>query len=458
MAVSAVKSLPRTKFEWTVGLSVACIAVAVALASLFWGRAIPAAIAIAAGGVFIAMLRYLEIASFLTGVVLVANLGAFIPGSTTGFFAAVLLILLVRKAMSFDTNWRIGAIVLASCLFITYYQVTGLWVDQTTFYSWKLVERVILAIIVVSELVSTPRHYITLFVGCAVGMTFTSISAMRTATEFYMSGVADQIAGQVNSIESSRFFGHWPDPNIMAMTLTTFLGGVFALWRSRVHIMIRTVALIAVVTSVAAVIISLSRAGLLTCLTILLLMTAVERRRLTILAVVSSILVIMLTFLPIDLYGRVSSLLSGTDASGSERLALSMSGWKFFWSNPIFGAGMGSFENSVVYLLPHLPHGVFAHNTLVDIAVDGGLVAVALMVGCLFFAFKGLTWNDWRPDPNDTFAMLNVGLRSGLIATIVSMLTMSSVTYVPFWVYFIVCAMFAVTCRRNGIVTAVATA
>jgi len=338
---------------------------------------------------------------------------------------------------------------LAVALFVSYYQATGLWAQQTFFYSWNLVVRVLIATLVMSDLISSERHYVALFVGCAIGMTFTSVSAIRTAAEFYTSGVADQIAGQVTSIESSRFFGHWPDPNIMAMTLTTYLGGVFGLWRSRINLYLRAIMLIAVVTSVAAVILSLSRAGLLTCLTVVVLMIAVERKRFAIFAVLGLVLAVILTLVPVDLFGRVASLLSGNDQSGTERLALSLSGWRFFWSNPILGAGMGSFENSIIYVLPHLPHGFFAHNTLVDIAVDGGLVAVVLMFSCYFFAFKGLSWNDWRPDPSDTTAMLNAGLRSGLIAMIISALTMSTVTYVPFWIYLTLCAMFTLSTRRS---------
>ncbi len=449
MAVSSVNVSSSRISEWAIGLLFGGLAIALLLVWLFWGRAIQLAILLAAAGSLVAMLRYPEISSFLTGLILVANLGAFIPGSTSGFFALALFVLIVRKLVSSVVHWRFGAIVLAASLFIAYYQASVLWADETYFYNWNPILRVPIAVLVVSDLVASRRHYLALFFGCAVGMTFTSISAMRTAVEFYTSGVADEIAGQVNSIETSRFFGHWPDPNIMSMTLTTFLGGVFGLWRSRINVYLRTLMFVAVVTSVAAVVISLSRAGLLTCIIVLLMMTAVERKRFTILAVFGCILAVLLTIVPADLFGRAASLFSGNDASGNERFALSLSGWRFFWSNPIFGGGIGSYENSVLYVIQHLPHGVFAHNTLVDIAVDGGLVGVALMAGAFFFAFKGLSWSDWRPDPYDPIAMLNAGLRSGLIATIFSMLTMSSAAYVPFWVYLVLCAMFALSCRQE---------
>jgi len=436
----------------------ACTSVLMIVAWLYWGRTAQLAIALAAAGGAVAMLRYLEIAAFVAGFFCVANLGAFLPGSTSAFFAGVFLIITIRKLIKGDMGWRYGAILLPASLFVAYFQISGLWADQDYFYDWDLLIRVLPVVFVMVELANSRRQFLVFFVGCAVGMTFSSVSAIRTATDFYASGVADQIAGTVTNIESSRFFGHWPDPNIMSMTLTTYLGGVIALWRSRLGIVVRAISLVAVVTTIAAVLMSLSRSGVLTCGIVILMMLAVERRRLVLFAIVSMVLIVLMATLPVDLFGRFAKIASGMDNSSSERFSLLIHGWSFFWNNPIFGSGIGGFENGILYKLSYLPHGFFSHNTLVDIAVDGGLVAVTLFVFCLIPVFNGLSWSNWRPDPNDSTDMLNAGLRSGLVATIFSMLTMSSVAYVPFWVYFTLCAMFAVTCRRSGVVTAVAAA
>ncbi|MBL0060457.1 MAG: hypothetical protein IPP40_02940 [bacterium] len=103
MAVSAVKSQSFTTLEWAAGLAVAGVSLAAILAWLFWGDLhLQSRLSIGAVGGIIAMVRYLEIASFLMGFLLVANLGAFIPGSTSGFFAGVFLILLIRKQFAPD--------------------------------------------------------------------------------------------------------------------------------------------------------------------------------------------------------------------------------------------------------------------------------------------------------------------------------------------------------------------
>lgn len=440
----------NSKTEWVIGLIVGGAAIIMLLAWFMWGRTFQLALAMLAAGSAIIMLRYLAISAVIAGFIVVAGFGYYLPGSTSAFFGGVLLILIIRKLIARDLGWRLGTFMIAAGTYIIYYQSTAIWVDQSNYLHWHLILRVLPAIVVISELIDTPKKYILFFIGCAIGMTFTSVSAIRTAAEFYASGVADQLAGTVQSIESSRFFGHWPDPNIMSMTLTAFLGGVIGLWRSQISAPIRLLMLVATITTIAAVLLSLSRAGLISCTIVVLLMLAVERKRFVLFAVVSAVVAILLLVLPIDIFGRVQSMLAGTDASSGERLALATSGWRIFWSNPIFGAGMGGFENEVLFILPYLTHGVFAHNTLVDLAVDGGIVAVILFVIAFIAASKGLNWREWKIDPADPTAKINAGLRAGLTGSIVSILTMSSAAYVPFWVLFTLCAMYAASIKHDN--------
>lgn len=433
----------NSKTEWVLGLVIGGVAVVMIMAWLLWGRAFQLSLALLAAGIALMMLRYLAISAVGAGFIVVAGFGYYVPGSTSAFFGGVLLILITRKLIARDLSWRLGSFMIAAGSYVIYYQSTAIWVDQLNFLHWHLILRVIPAIVVISELIDTPKKYVLFFIGCALGMTFTSVSAISTAAEFYTSGVADQLAGTVQSIESSRFFGHWPDPNIMSMTLTAFLGGVIGLWRSQVSAPIRILMLLATITTIAAVLLSLSRAGLISCAVVVLMMLWVERKRFSLFAVVAAVVLILFFILPIDIFGRIQSVFAGTDASSSERLQLAISGWKFFWHNPVFGAGMGSFENEILFVLPYLTHGVFAHNTIVDLAVDGGMIAVLLYATSYVMASKGLSWRDWSIDPADTTAKINAGLRAGLCGSIVSMLTMSSAAYVPFWILFTLCAMFA---------------
>jgi len=425
-----------------VGFAVAALSVAAILAWLFWGRALQLAVVMCAAGAALAYFRYLDIAAALLGFLLLSNLSYFLPGSTSMFFAGTFVVLVLRKLLQGDVTWRLSAFFLSVVIFAAYYQITGFWVDQTQFYNWGLIIRVIPAVLVMSELMDSSERYVALFIGAAIGIIFTSVTTVQSAVEFYTSGVADQIANSVNSIESTRFYGHWPNPNIMSMTITAFLGGVIALWRSKLNTAIRYLMLVATVTGLTAILISLSRTGLIACVFIVGMMLAIERRKLALSLAVTVVVAVLLAVLPVDLFGRIAVFFDGRDSSSSERIGLLLGAWKLFWNNPILGAGMGGFENDILFILTYLPVGFFAHNTFVDVAVDGGIVGALLFVLTLTFASRGLSWRDWKVDPSDTMAMINAGLRASFVATILSLATMTAHTFVPFWVLFTLCAGF----------------
>lgn len=439
------------RLNWKAGLYVGLIAVAAILAWLYWGRALQFAVAMSAAAFGLYYLRYLEIPIVLLGFLMTSNIANYVPGSTSAFMILTLVVLILRKSLVGDLNWRLGPLVVVALIFIGYFQTTGLWAEQTTNYGWSLLYRVIPVLILVGELMSSPRHHLWFFIGIAFGMLFTSVSTIKTAFEFYTMGVADAIAGSVSSIETTRFYGHWPDPNIMSMTLTAFLGGIVAYWRSNQHYLIRALMMGTFVITVAAILMSLSRAGLVGIVIVVAMMIAGERRRWMLVSVVAVITMLLLTVLPVDLFGRVGSLLTGADKSSSERMSLLIAGWHMFWDNPFFGGGLGHFENNIVYFVTYLRNSMFAHNTIVDLAVDGGIVAVLLFVACLAIAVKGLDWKVWKNDKSDSVSMLNAGLRAGLVASFFSMLTVTATSFVPFWVLMTICASYPSMSRSRAL-------
>lgn len=445
---AAAERFPLTS-SWVAGIASGVIALGVLALWLFWGRALQAAIALGALSFGLALWRYPALMAGATGFMLIANIGAFIPGSSSAFFGLAMILLILRKIVAADFDWRSGTFYVPLLVFLTWLECSYLWADNPREYEWDIIFRVLLAVFAVGELIKTPGLYLAFFVGTAIGMIFTSVSAIKTAMEFYTSGVADQIATSVTSIEKSRFFGHWPDPNIMSMTISASLGCVIALWRTKLHFAVRTLMFFAAATGIAAILISLSRTGLIGCIIVVGMMLAIEKRRLFLSSLVLGLVVLLLYFLPVDLFGRFLALFQGGDASTGERTNLLVSGWQLFWDNPVFGGGIGYFENSVLFLVPHLPHFFFAHNTFVDLAVDTGIVGVFLYFLCIWYAFKGLEWRTWKVDTNDTGAMLNAGLRASLVATIFSVATMSSKGYIPFWVLFTMCAFFAANFKRD---------
>ncbi len=408
----------------------------------FWGRSFQVAVALVAFSFLIMLIRYPSLGGFLFGFVLLSGVPIFVPGITSAFFAVMLLILVVRKSIQSDATWRMTTFVAIFALFAVWFQVSGLWVEQHNEYNWILVYRVLLGILILQELIKSVSDYIFFIVGAACGMIITAGSAIVSAYQFYTSGAAEQVAGAVADIGKARFYGHWPDPNLMAITLVAFLGLTIALWRSRIAWPVRWLMAVASCLTIFATMISLSRGGMLGCFIVIFMMIVSERRKLLLLTLFSLLFAFVLTFLPIDLLGRIVSIGSG-DASTGERGSLLVAAFKLFWEAPIFGAGMGSLQHNVLQHVKYLPHSFISHNTFADIAVDGGLVGFGLFAGCLWLAIRSLNWKNWSVDPADTSAMLNVGLRASLLATIFMILTLSMIAYVPIWAIFSIAASFA---------------
>jgi len=80
------------------------------------------------------------------------------------------------------------------------------------------------------------------------------------------------------------------------------------------------------------------------------------------------------------------------DDSAQERLSVLEASWRIFLENPIFGSGTGvtSFQSNV------WPYRVGAHNQLVMIAAEQGMVGVVLWVWLLVILWRGHYFQDTR--------------------------------------------------------------
>jgi len=434
-------ALSNARNQWLSGVIIGLMSFGLWWLWIAWGRAFQVALAAVAFGFALAFVRFPQIGLAILGFVLASNIANYLPGSTTAFLAGMLLVLLIRKLVTADLTWGVSSFLFVAIIFVTYCQSTILWVAQDNYYNWHLVYRVLLALIVIHQMFRSVRDFRPFLLGAAAGMIFTSVSAIRSAYTFYASGVASQIAGSVTKIEGSRFFGHWPDPNIMAFTLAIFLGGVIALWRcSGTTFLERLFYLTAASLSIVAIGISLSRAGMISGFLTVILVTAVDRRKVLIFSVIGALCVIAFSVIPTDIFGRIASLVGG-DASTGERMQLVLNGFRIFLDNPIFGAGMGGYEHKILWRMPYLTHGVFAHNTVVDVIVDGGLVGLALLFTCVFVAARGVNWTQWSVDRTDLNSMLNAGMRASLVGAFFTLATFSAVAYVPLWSLLALCAL-----------------
>ena len=94
--------------------------------------------------------------------------------------------------------------------------------------------------------------------------------------------------------------------------------------------------------------------------------------------------------IPKDILQRLQGLT--TNHSAMQRFVFMGDGLKMWKQTPIFGRGLGGFENGVTSVQSFHYETKYAHNHYVQLLTDLGIVGLALFVAILFFGLKGI----WR--------------------------------------------------------------
>ena len=95
-------------------------------------------------------------------------------------------------------------------------------------------------------------------------------------------------------------------------------------------------------------------------------------------------------WIPDDVLFRLQGL--STNHSAMQRFVFMEDGLKMWKQAPIFGRGLGGFENGVTSVQEFHYETKYAHNHYVQLLTDLGIVGLALFVAMLIFGFKGI----WR--------------------------------------------------------------
>lgn len=94
--------------------------------------------------------------------------------------------------------------------------------------------------------------------------------------------------------------------------------------------------------------------------------------------------------IPMDILQRFQSL--ATNHSAMQRFVFMEDSLKMWKQAPIFGRGLGGFENGVTSVQEFHYETKYAHNHYVQLLTDLGIVGLTLFVAMLIFGFKGI----WR--------------------------------------------------------------
>jgi O-antigen ligase len=92
----------------------------------------------------------------------------------------------------------------------------------------------------------------------------------------------------------------------------------------------------------------------------------------------------------------VSDRLISLEASPGDRDQLLLRGVHLFASNPILGAGLGSFAGAIPDSLQAGHFYQYPHNVLLELAAETGIIGVLLVMGPLLVGWAALFWSGVR--------------------------------------------------------------
>jgi O-antigen ligase len=211
------------------------------------------------------------------------------------------------------------------------------------------------------------------------------------------------------------------------------MGLALALWRTRLAPAVRFVGVAGFAAVLVGIVVSLSRAALVSALVALVACLWAVRKRLRILLFAGSVVTLVLVFLPIGLTERVETLASARgDASLQQRGRLVRGGIEMAIDALPFGVGLGNFlYHSPSYVKETKP--LLSHNSYVDVVAEGGIIALLLFGGFVISLFHATRAGRRWFVATELADNLAIGLRISLIGFLVGAAFLSATAFAPLW-------------------------
>jgi hypothetical protein len=434
------------------GILVAVIAIVSWYLWQNWGRA--QLLAMGIGGIaFVGlMFTYPVIGAALAAFSMISNITVIHPSALSAVMLLTLIILVIRKLTAGDVTWSVTPFMIMGVLFAVFHMCSVLWAGSYRYFEWTPFLRIALIIIVFSEAIKTRRDFLVVMLAAQAATIVTGILTVQGAAEFYLTGAADELAQSVGYIEQSRFYGIWPEPNMMALSQMPLIGISLVVLRTRVSFWIRLISFIAVGAGMVTVLLSMSRGAAVSSLLLLFAVASADRYRYRLAAAVAILAIIVISIVPMDIVGRMASLTSPkTDSSINQRSQLLFGGMRMIEASFPWGVGAGNYRLYSMDYANSLPHGMIAHNTYIDVFAEAGLVGIILFGGMLFALYRGIRWRNRKLVPDDIASNMNVGLGAALLALTLGMAFSSAAAYAVYWFYFTLISLVPILYSNRSI-------
>ncbi|MCK4351323.1 MAG: O-antigen ligase family protein [Candidatus Krumholzibacteria bacterium] len=188
-----------------------------------------------------------------------------------------------------------------------------------------------------------------------------------------------------------RFEGLLFEPNLLAFlqifVIPIFLFYMFMYRRPRI---VRPAALLAIIGSIAIIVLSFSRGGFISLVFLLLVLFYLERRNRILLGFGIVLIVVGLILVPPSYYIRIGSIFNALSASGKDypiftRLQTMKSAIELGIKNPVFGVGLENFKaRTIVFTTFNLT----VHNAFLQIFSELGVLAFGFFIAIISYNIR----------------------------------------------------------------------
>lgn len=365
---------------------------------------------------------------------LFGGIAGFLPGTDTIIVLLTLSAFVGRKLLSADPVWRFPAAARWAILLIAWSTATVAWAVSTEKAMDILVLylKSFLLFLVILEAAQSYGRIVLLTLAALLGVLVSVSVAAYGGLQFFFGGAAAELSHHV-AVETTRLFGVWFDPNYFALALLTLIGLSLAIWRTRLTFGARCLAVLGFSALLIGIVLTLSRGGLLSAVLALVFCVWAERRRLRLLVFVGLVVMLVLIFVPIGLGERMGTFLTpGVDPSFQTRGLQLRGGIEMAIAAFPFGVGVGNYlYHSLTYV--KMSHQVMSHNSYVDLAAEGGVLALFFFGGLVVSLFLATRARNSRWEVTALADNLAIGLRISLIAFLLGATFLSAEVFAPFW-------------------------
>jgi O-antigen ligase len=415
-----------------------CLALAIALFWYLWnnsGRFALAVMAFSILPVIYLLFKYPILGTMLSLTVITSDAEVLFAPLDTLVPLVVLGILVLRKLYLRDPTWRMTPFIGWSLLLFLWHFISTLWAPDLE-YGWIGYHYApAILMLIIAETIRTREDFRYLVLAASLGLLITGVSAVYSAATALLTGLSITARHSATGISELRFYGHWKFANAMAYTMMTFVGLAIVFIRRDEKLLIRLLLIGAAGAALIAVLLSISRGGLLTtALVVGILALGMRYRWILLSCAVGAVVIVMLVF-PLRLFGRLEALTQGGDSSTSERAVFFSSGIEMINDSFPLGLGAGGMiDRSMGYMLHRLGPAA-CHDTYLDLLGDMGLVGLILFVGMLLSLVGPLRSRPPRERDDDLHRMVRLAFQVGSAGILIGMMFEDSIGFTPYWIF-----------------------